>query len=67
MRVNENVILAWQYYVEDSNGINKSKTQPSTGFTTFGATMNTYTIADGDIIIWRLVAINLKPNKPYYA
>lgn len=53
--------LVWQYYVVGSNGTVKSKTPASRGFKSFGATPD-YNIADGDTIIWRLVAIAREPN-----
>lgn len=58
-KLGPNAQLAWQYYVIDSNGVNKSRTQTPYGFTPFGNNPSNYTIANGDTIIWRLVAINL--------
>ncbi len=68
LRVNDDVILAWQYYVLDRNRVNKSATRTPRGFTLFGVipTPPNYTIEDGDTIIWRLVAINLRKQDSYY-
>jgi hypothetical protein len=54
----KNSQLAWQYYVIDKNGKNKSRTLQAKGFTPFGKNPANYTIEAGDTIIWRLVAIN---------
>jgi hypothetical protein len=48
--------LAWQYYVVSPTGEVKSKTPSTRKFTKWGETPD-YHIADGDEIIWRLVAI----------
>ena len=58
-KLGKNSQLAWQYYVLDSSGINKSRTPQAAKFTPFDETSTIYSIADGDTIIWRLVAINL--------
>lgn len=60
--------LGWQYYVIDRNGNNKSKTLQAQGFTSFGdnSPRKTYTIEDGDTIIWRLLAINNVYEYPTY-
>ncbi len=57
-----NIGLVWQYYVvaDNGDGVVKSKTPPTRGFTPFGADPD-YDIEDGDVIIWRLVAIARKP------
>jgi hypothetical protein len=57
-----NIGLVWQYYVvaDNGDGVVKSKTPPDRSFTPFGAKPD-YDIADGDLIIWRLVAIARKP------
>ena len=54
--------LAWQYYVIDKHGKNKSKTLQAQGFKPFGEAPANYTIQDGDTIIWRLLAINYIPT-----
>lgn len=59
LRVDDNVILAWQYYVENTAGKNKSKTKAAANFKPFGDKDADYKIEDGDTIIWRLVAINI--------
>lgn len=52
-----NVFLTWQYYVVSRRGKVKSKTPVNRGFKPWGKVPPDYTIADGDTIIWRLVAI----------
>lgn len=65
LRVNENVLLGWQYYVISKGGTNKSRTKQAKGFTPYGETPANYEIVDGDTIIWRLVAIALTPQESY--
>jgi hypothetical protein len=70
LRVDDNVVLAWQYYVENEQGTNKSKTKAAEKFKPFGDKEADYEIEDGDTIIWRLVAINLteeeeRKKRPY--
>jgi hypothetical protein len=57
-KLGKNSQLAWQYYVLDKSGNNKSKTKQAEEFTPFGKKTHTYNIENGDTIIWRLVAIN---------
>jgi hypothetical protein len=66
LRVDDNVILGWQYYVIAKSGRNKSRTKQAEGFTPFGKKTSTYKITDGDTIIWRLVAINLTEKESEY-
>jgi hypothetical protein len=66
LRVNENVILGWQYYVIAKSGRNKSRTKQAEGFTPFGKKTSTYKIAEDDTIVWRLVAINLTEEESEY-
>jgi hypothetical protein len=65
--------LVWQYYVVSAAGEVKSKTPVSRGFSGFGEPLPNLidplggpdipqTFADGDSIIWRLVAIARRPN-----
>ena len=50
--------LVWQYYVLNAAGILRSRTPDSRGFKSFG----TFAVANGDTIIWRLVAVVREPN-----
>lgn len=57
--------LVWQYYVvapTAAGGLVKSRTPANRGFQGFGVPPVGYTIAEGDTIIWRLVAIAREPN-----
>lgn len=54
--------LVWQYYVVSALGLVKSRTPASRGFQGFGQTPPMYNLANGDTIIWRLVAIARTPN-----
>jgi hypothetical protein len=63
-----NSIVTWQYYVQDSSGNLKSKTPKGpnkiTPFDKLTAIdgSTTYTIANGDTIVWRMIAILLGPS-----
>ncbi|MBC7804694.1 MAG: hypothetical protein H7145_00960 [Akkermansiaceae bacterium] len=54
-------VVAWQYYVEGKDDVLKSRTPVSRGITRFDLTPD-YGIADGDTIIWRMVAVLLAPS-----
>ncbi|MDZ7897234.1 MAG: hypothetical protein U5N85_04295 [Arcicella sp.] len=55
-RNNRTYKLVWQYYVIGENGVSKSRTPASRKFTKWNQAPD-YDIANGDEIIWRLVAI----------
>jgi len=55
--------LVWQYYVVSTTGEVKSKTPATRGFSGFGEPLPAgNSLAEGDSIIWRLVAIARRPN-----
>lgn len=59
--------LVWQYYVVSKKGKVKSKTPVSRGFSGFGEPLPVVrgvqqVFAEGDTVIWRLVAIVREPN-----
>lgn len=58
------IVVAWQYYVIDkATNENKTKTKPGEGFLSFNTPLTGgQKISDGDIIIWRMVAIARRPN-----
>ena len=71
----QNPVAAWQYYVIDANGKNKSKEDATTRDRLVVPCENSdvpnptsnptpVTFADGDQIVWRLVNISFGPSSP---
>lgn len=51
-------VIGWQYYVV-RNGVVVSATPASRGFESYAS----FPVMNGDLVIWRLVAIGTEPNK----